>query len=111
MSKKYILNGRIPCLEPDIIKWARWLESVDRSVKSTRLPSDVRISTVFLGIDHRFMGHGPPILFETMIFGGPHGEYRKRYCTWEDAEAGHDIAVELAKSGENKSERLIQHNT
>lgn len=26
------------------------------------------ISTVFLGIDHNFLGKGGPILFETMVF-------------------------------------------
>lgn len=29
----------------------------------------VNVSTVFLAIDHAF-GDGPPVLYETMIFGG-----------------------------------------
>ena len=28
--------------------------------------------TVFLGLDHDFLDRGDPILWETMVFGGPH---------------------------------------
>jgi hypothetical protein len=31
---------------------------------------NIGISTVFLGLDHRHFGDGPPLLFETMVFGG-----------------------------------------
>jgi hypothetical protein len=37
-------------------------------VARTRFDSDLEVSTVWLGIDHNFMMHGPPIIFETMIF-------------------------------------------
>lgn len=57
---------------------------------------DVHVSTVFLGLDHRF-GEGEPILFETMIFGGKHDEYQERYCTWNEAAEGHKRAIELVK--------------
>jgi hypothetical protein len=62
-------------------------------VADTALESGVRISTVFLGIDHNHLRQGPPILFETMIFGGPYDQYMDRYCTWAEAEAGHARAV------------------
>ena len=71
----------------------------DRTVEKTSLTIDgeeVRISTVFLVIDHSF-GDGPPLLFETMIFGGTYDEYQERYTTWDDAVDGHKYAVELAK--------------
>lgn len=60
---------------------------------------DIKISTVFLSLDHGY-GIGDPILFETMIFGGPEeiDEFQERYCTWEEAEEGHKNAVELVKS-------------
>jgi hypothetical protein len=54
----------------------------------------VRISTAFLGIDHNY-GDGPPILFETMIFGGDHDGYQDRYYTWNEAIEGHKKAIEL----------------
>lgn len=71
-----------------------------RRVASTQVNPDVWVSTVFLCIDHRYSGVGPPILFETMIFGGyfTEHEYQERYCTWEEAEAGHAVAVEYAKA-------------
>lgn len=93
----YILDGKIPVLEPDIIKWAQWYEKADRHVKNDYLPNDIHVSTVFLGIDHNW-GGGNPILFETMIFGGEHNEYQERYETWEEAEAGHQRAIELVYS-------------
>lgn len=56
----------------------------------------VRVSTVFLGIDHNFYCVGPPILWETMIFGGPHDQYQHRCSTREEALEMHRRAVALA---------------
>jgi hypothetical protein len=59
------------------------------------------VSTVWLGIDHRFFPDRPgaPIIFETMIFGIESLEdYRERYASEEDALAGHQRAVTLAKT-------------
>lgn len=61
-----------------------------------------RISTVFLGIDHSFGSGGPPLLFETMIFGGRLDEFQNRCGTWDEAEAMHNEAVALARSGHLK---------
>lgn len=78
--------------------WARWLES-DRKARIVAQTGDrkvVQVSTVFLGLDHRFGDQGPPPLFETMIFGGEHDEYQERCSTWEEAEAMHTEACKLA---------------
>lgn len=48
----------------------------------------VQVSTTFLAIDHGFDG-GPPVLYETMIFGGKLDGYQRRYTTRALAEAGH----------------------
>lgn len=94
--EKYILEGKKPVREHDILKWAAWYEKADRVVKSTVLPGNVRVSTVFLGLDHAFgFRSSEPILFETMIFGGDHDGYQERYGTWEQAEAGHEEATKL----------------
>lgn len=92
--KQYILEGHKPIEVENVIEWAQWFEKADRHVKKTDLPNDVSVSTVFLGLDHSFFG-GTPILFETMIFGGEHDEYQERYATWEEAEAGHQRAIDL----------------
>ena len=58
---------------------------------------DITVSTVWLGIDHQY-GAGPPLIFETMIFGGPLDEEQWRYSTENSAIAGHAAAVALAKA-------------
>jgi len=94
---KYILQDKKPVEEPDLLKWAQWYETADRHIKKTDLPNDVHVSTVFLSIDHGYSSifGGPPILFETMIFGGEHDMYQERYSTYEEAEEGHQRAVEM----------------
>lgn len=94
MTDKFILEGKKPVPASDLLSWARWFETAERHVAQTEL-GDVRVSTVFLGLDHSF-GSGDPLLFETMIFGGPRDGYQERCSTWEQAEAEHAKAVGLA---------------
>ena len=94
MSDAYILNGHDAVLT-DSETWAKWFGQANRTVASDFI-GDVRVSTVFLGLDHSW-GNGPPLIFETMIFGGPHDQYQERYTTWEQAEAGHAKALAIVK--------------
>ena len=80
----YILDGQTPVHEPDVRAWGRWFEKADRQVAEDRC-GPVRISTVFLGLDHNCATRGPPALFETMIFGGPHDGLMWRASTWDEA--------------------------
>ena len=91
----YKLDGKEPVLCEDIIEWAKWYQDCDRIVARDK-KNGIRVSTVFLGIDHNCEETGEPVLFETMIFGGEHDEYQDRYSTWEEAEAGHEKACGLA---------------
>lgn len=101
--KKYILVGKIPVECNDTLAWSKCFEINEaRRVASTE-KDGITVSTVFLGVDHNW-GEGPPVLFETMIFGGPENEYQERYCTWEEAEEGHKRAVELAFGAEVTTE-------
>jgi hypothetical protein len=84
---KYILEGHEPVAEPDLLTWARWIETADRHVRDS-FQGDVRVSTVFLGLDYSF-GAGPPLLFETMAFVGHESVAQERYSTWSQAEEGH----------------------
>jgi hypothetical protein len=102
MNDHYILNiSGDPVPEPDVMKWALWFEehNNDRRIARTELPDGVVVSTVFLGLDHSF-GRGEPLLFETMIFGGPHDETQDRYATRQAAINGHAHYVALARGDE-----------
>jgi hypothetical protein len=57
-----------------------------------------RVSTVWLGLDHSFFG-GPPLIFETMIFGGDRDTdlMMWRYSTADEAMRGHVRAVRFLK--------------
>jgi len=81
-------------------KQSRAIDSKVKTVKKDKITSsgsDITISTVFLGLDHNW-GDGPAVLFETMIFGGEHDDYQVRYETWEQAEKGHQEALNLVKN-------------
>lgn len=97
VSYKYILDGKTPKKVVSLEEWARWFETADRHVANDAI-GDVRISTVFLGIDHSW-GNGPPLVFETMIFGGPHDQHQTRASTWDEAEKHHAEAMAMARSG------------
>jgi len=89
----------------DVIVWGLWFEraSRDRSriVAQDRDEQpgapDVLVSTIFLGLDHNFRLSGPPVLWETMILGGPEDGYQRRYTSRAAALAGHAEACRLAR--------------
>lgn len=63
----------------------------------------VYVSTVWLGLDHGWGDSSRPIIFETMTFpdgdAGPLDDWCQRYCTEEEAEAGHKRVVDALKEG------------
>lgn len=65
---------------------------------------DAHVSTVFLGLDHSHTGEGPPVLYETMIFGGPHNEFQRRYCTRAQAKSAHESIVKALQEGNDPGE-------
>ena len=97
----YILGpDHKPVVTKDALLWAQFFENMDnRRVAETWVTlvdkDDVHVSTVFLGLDHNY-GPGPPLLFETMVFGGPMNDERYRYATWDEAAAGHKILTDEA---------------
>lgn len=92
----YILKGR-EIVPTNAKEWAEWFETADRHVRNNSKGS-IQVSTVFLGLDHNYSQKGPPILFETMIFGGKYDQEMRRYATWEEAEEGHKEMCELVFS-------------
>jgi len=95
-NDKFTLDGHTPVPCEDLITWAKWMEKHKRRVAKT-VVGEVRISTVFLGLNHSFDEDEPPILFETMIFGGANDQAQWRCKTWDEAETGHRMAVALVK--------------
>ena len=93
MNGQYILNGKTPVECNDLIEWVKQMEGKNRIVEQSQF-GDVKVSTVFLGLDHSF-GDGEPLLFETMIFGSENDQYQDRYSTWDEAVEGHKKACEL----------------
>lgn len=98
----YILDKEyphIPIKIESIEEYGKWEAENPhlRILRQHRLPG-LMISTVFLcGVDHNYYDDGPPILFETMIFGEPWwglfrsdlDQYQERYRTWLEATAAH----------------------
>jgi hypothetical protein len=105
--------------EPDLLTWAAWFETADRTV-GYDLVVPYRLSTVFLGLDHDLAGvlaaevarFGlPPLIFETMVFDDsreetspfffrtfhPSFNFQRRYRSWDEATSGHRYAVKIAE--------------
>lgn len=80
------------------------LSNYDYKVVSKTEVGVYEVSTVWLGIDHRF-DDGPPLIFETMVFAkGTNGdasydEWCWRYPTLEEAEAAHEAIVTALREG------------
>lgn len=93
--KTYVLdkNGK-PVHEPDMAKYGRFLASDAKILKQDILPNRTVVSTVFTGCDYR----SPPLLWETIIFGGVRDGYEDRYTSREEALAGHEKAVGIASA-------------
>ncbi len=86
----------------DLMEWARLHEDRDYMIVAQHWIRGWMVSTVWLGLNHNWIGSGPPVIFETMVFppgdeAGEHGtmseEYCERYSTEEAAQAGHDRAL------------------
>ncbi len=60
---------------------------------------EAEVSTVWLGINHNW-GDGPPLIWETMIFGGEYNEYQWRWASQADALTGHEHIVAMLRKGE-----------
>ena len=95
MSLYYARNGAPMTLE----EWVAEFKPDRQAVAKTDV-GDAHVSTVWLGLDQSF-GEGPPLIFETMVFGHPEfDEYQWRYSTEEQAIAHHDQVVAALRDGQ-----------
>lgn len=94
----YYLSGHTPrpvTDEADLIIAMNQLDNSDvRQVAYDEI-DDIKVSTVFLVINHQYKS-GSPILFETKVWADDF-EYIVRYSTWEIAEAYHHRLVDYIK--------------
>ena len=95
---RYVLDGShepVPC--NDLAMWKAWMNTPERWVEdallSDRADNQVRVCTVFLGLDLGFGSAERPILFETMVLGGIWDRALYRYCTWREAQEGHALLL------------------
>lgn len=107
MSRFYNIDG-----EPiTMTEWAHLLDMREYAVVAyDEVGPDIKVSTVWLGLDHNFFG-GPPIIFETMVFtlrdepyrtpGGSEywweGVDQYRYSTLDEALRGHATILEMVR--------------
>lgn len=111
----FILIGRevMPC---DLMTWARWFEVASRTPGGRHVADDtvgnLRVSTVFLGLNHSFLDDGRPLLFETMVFALEDGRGAEaegfdmqRYSTYDEAEAGHAATLSAVRAANRGAPR------
>ena len=101
MSDWYVLDAHHNVVGPvDLQTGAAFLEKrAERVVARTTIAANCDVSTVFLGLDHRF-GPGAPLVFETLVFGGPCAGECDRYTTWVEAVEGHARMVNRCQAME-----------
>jgi hypothetical protein len=87
-----------PILAKDLAQWALFLNDFEkRHVAITEFTDPaIRISTVFLGINHQH-GVGPPLLFETWAEGAVDDQIR--VSSWEEAIQVHRDIVAQMRNG------------
>lgn len=100
----YVLKDGVPVPEPDSIKAAMFFGDIrNRRVAEDTFTAfdgtEIRVSTVFLCLDHGW-GDGPPVLWESMIFWPGNEELDEeqvRYTSRQEAEEGHQLMVAMVK--------------
>ena len=100
MGFHYILDENknpVPC---DLITWAETFENPNNRLVRAETINGLRISTMFLGMDHSF-DEDEVHLFETMVFDEKGESVEMDRCdTWDNAIKMHETMVERVKSGD-----------
>ncbi|MCK5017867.1 MAG: hypothetical protein KAS32_12460 [Candidatus Peribacteraceae bacterium] len=82
----------------DTLEWVKLFEDKDYCRVQLDTVGKYRISTVWLGLDHRMIGEGDPLIFETMVFSDDDdGGEMERYSTLQSAIAGHHRMLDKYK--------------
>lgn len=100
----YELGKNKKPLRCSLERFCELIASENRVTKLTRLDS-VDVSTVFLGINHRFVGVGKPILWETMVFSDSNkfNGYMIRATSHKQALKNHYLVVAAFRNNHLKT--------
>lgn len=119
MSDKYVINAD-NSVSPmdDFVEWSSRFETDERRIAYTHMADGRVVSTVFLGINHRYFSDGPPLLFETMVFPSEKGfseEWVERTSTYAKAAESHLNGIEearrLAEASRSDTSVAVPHVT
>ena len=130
MSDTYILDDENHVIPADLMTWSHFLHDHKRRIVKQTTTRFHWVSTVFLGLNYRFMGEGPPVVFETMTFAreekikeifGRLMRIREeaddvdhgfgRHCSWDDALTFHDTVVSRLRRAERKAVEMARATT
>jgi len=102
----YILQADRRTPEPvaNAVEWAERFDddsmrSVAFDIIDPRPDHRIEVSTVFIGIDYNVHRQGPPLLWETMVFGGAMDLKATRYASYEAAIEGHRATCAQVRAG------------
>jgi len=86
-------------------EWAELHTEEYKRVAQTDLGDLGLVSTVWLGLDHRW-DEGPREIFETLVFGGALADEMRRYATEAAAKTGHGYMVKRVRDERDELERI-----
>jgi hypothetical protein len=92
MSDHYDIDGNPITMD----EWTELFRDKSKKILRKTSVGSLEVSTVWLGLDHGF-GASPPLIFETMIFGGGLNNPCWRWTNKHDAVTGHHAVVDALK--------------
>ena len=93
MSRYYQRNGE-PYPNDDVLLWAKDFENIEKKRVARNEKNGIVVSTVWMGLDHRFGDEGKPLIFESMVFNDEGDEQvQERYSTEQESIEGHKKLV------------------
>lgn len=101
-------NNPIPC--SGVSEYEEWVVKHGTTVAQSKFRDtkniEIYISTVFLGLDYSY-NSTVPILWETMVFGGPFDQQSVRYSSFKDALKGHNEIIDGIM--DNTITNIVEH--
>ena len=81
------------------VQWSQLMVDEAYCKVALDIVDGVEVSTVWLGLNHRYVGLGAPLIFETLLRGGKRDQQQYRYSSEAEAMAGHlRLLSELAQA-------------